>query len=89
MRYLLDTNIIAEPTKPQPEKRVLNLLAQCGSEAAISAITWYELWFGVERLIPSRKRQKLVTYLQDLGTMNYPNFNHAPTLSNRYEDSCQ
>jgi predicted nucleic acid-binding protein len=34
MRYLLDTNIIAEPTKPQPQ--VLERLAQFASERQLN-----------------------------------------------------
>jgi tRNA(fMet)-specific endonuclease VapC len=37
MRYLLDTNIIAEPTKPQPNPTVANRIAQYYSEVAIAS----------------------------------------------------
>jgi tRNA(fMet)-specific endonuclease VapC len=66
MRYLLDTNIIAEPTKPQPNQQVVTYLAQRSEEVAISSVSWHELWFGVERLPSSRKQQNLREYLQNL-----------------------
>jgi tRNA(fMet)-specific endonuclease VapC len=59
MLYLLDTNIIAEPTKPQPNQNVLDRLTQNTEAVAISAVSWHELWFGVDRLPPSRKQQNL------------------------------
>jgi predicted nucleic acid-binding protein len=39
MRYLLDTNIIAEPTKPQPNQQVLDRIAQFEGEVANSSVT--------------------------------------------------
>jgi tRNA(fMet)-specific endonuclease VapC len=41
MRYLLDTNIIAEPTKPQPNQQVLDRIAQFEGEIAIFSVTWH------------------------------------------------
>jgi tRNA(fMet)-specific endonuclease VapC len=72
MRYLLDTNIIAEPTQPQPHQQVLDRLTSFEAESAISAVTWHELWFGIERLVPSRRRQNLEEYRQNLVTANLP-----------------
>jgi tRNA(fMet)-specific endonuclease VapC len=78
MRYLLDTNIIAEPTKPQPNQKVLDRLTQFEGEVAISSVTWHELWFGTERLAPSRRRQNLEDYLQNLVTANLPILSYTP-----------
>lgn len=72
MRYLLDTNIIAEPTKAKPNPQVLDRLNQSAEEVAISSISWHELWFGIERLLPSRKRQNLEDYLESLVSANLP-----------------
>ena len=72
MRYLLDTNIIAEPTKPQPVQPVIDRLTQFGGDLAISSVTWHELWFGIERLPISQKRQNLTDYLQNLISANLP-----------------
>jgi tRNA(fMet)-specific endonuclease VapC len=41
MRYLLDTDIIAEPTKPQPNQQVLDRIAQFEGEIAIFSVTWH------------------------------------------------
>ncbi len=78
MRYLLDTNIIAEPAKPQPNQQVLDRIAQFEGEIAISSVTWHELWFGTERLVPSRRRQNLEEYLQNLVAIDLPIFSYTP-----------
>jgi tRNA(fMet)-specific endonuclease VapC len=78
MRYLLDTNIIAEPTKPQPYQPVLDRLIQFNHEIAISSVTWHELWFGTERLPVSRRRQNLEDYLQSLINVNLPVLSYTP-----------
>jgi tRNA(fMet)-specific endonuclease VapC len=78
MRYLLDTNIIAEPTKPQPNQQVLDKLTQLAGEVAISSVTWHELWFGAERLVPSRRRQNLEDYFQTLVEANLPILAYTP-----------
>jgi tRNA(fMet)-specific endonuclease VapC len=72
MRYLLDTNIIAEPTKLQPNTNVLDALTRHAGEIAISSVSWHELWFGTERLPPSRRRQTLETYLNNLTATGMP-----------------
>jgi tRNA(fMet)-specific endonuclease VapC len=72
MRYLLDTNIIAEPTKPQPNPTVANRIAQHYPEVVISSVSWHELWFGTERLPISRRRQNLEQYLNELIDINMP-----------------
>lgn len=72
MRYLLDTNVIAESTKPQPNQQVLNRFTQLAEEVAISSVSWHKLWFGVDRLPPSRKRQNLEEYLHNLLAADLP-----------------
>jgi tRNA(fMet)-specific endonuclease VapC len=81
MRYLLDTNIIAEPTKPEPNQQVLDRLTSFETESAISSVTWHELWFGTERLAPSRRRQNLEDYLQNLVTVNLPILPYTPSAA--------
>ena len=53
MRYLLDTNIIAEPTKPQPNPTVANRIAQHYSIDINMPILPYTTeaarWFATER----------------------------------------
>jgi tRNA(fMet)-specific endonuclease VapC len=63
LRYLLDTNVISEPLRPQPNPRTLEHLRQHGHEIAIAAIVWHELWYGCERLPPSSRRNAIEHYL--------------------------
>ena len=72
MRYLLDTNIIAEPTKLQPNLNVINALTHYAEDLAISAVSWHELWFGTDRLPPSHKRTISETYLINLANTRIP-----------------
>ena len=64
LKYLLDTNIISEPLRPQPNPHVLANLQRYQQEIAIASIVWHELWFGCLRLVPSRRRTAVETYLQ-------------------------
>lgn len=59
--YLLDTNIVSEPTKKIPDESVLVQLESKSHLSAISSITWAELLYGIENL-PAGKRR---TNVQD------------------------
>jgi tRNA(fMet)-specific endonuclease VapC len=66
LRYLLDTNIISEPARPQPHPGILQRLRQHDGEIALAASVWHELWFGCQRLPQSQKRTRIEDYLQTL-----------------------
>ena len=66
--YLLDTNIISEPTKKIPNKNVLKKLQQYNGQYAISSITWHELNYGVDRMAKDKRKQLLQQYLHILET---------------------
>jgi tRNA(fMet)-specific endonuclease VapC len=70
--YLLDTNVISEPLRPQPDQRVLNRLRQHQSTIAISAIVWHELLFGCARLPVSARRTTIERYLQQVIAPSLP-----------------
>ena len=63
LRFLLDTNILSEPTKPRPHPVVLRRIAAHETEIATAAPVWHELLFGCGRLPPSRRRRRLEEYL--------------------------
>jgi tRNA(fMet)-specific endonuclease VapC len=63
LRYLLDTNIISEPFKLQPDPNVLAKLQEYAGEMAIASVTWHELKYGFYRMPESRRKQQLNTYL--------------------------
>lgn len=66
LRYLLDTNVISEPLRPQPDPNTLARLRQYQSEVAIAAVVWHELWYGCERLPPSTRRDRITNYLNQV-----------------------
>lgn len=63
-RFLLDTNVVSEPLKPQPNSKVLRLLSIHGGAVAIAAVTYHEMKYGCLKLPASQKRQRLEIYLQ-------------------------
>jgi tRNA(fMet)-specific endonuclease VapC len=66
--YLLDTNVVSELTKPQPDAAVVLRLRQRESECAISAITLEELAFGGARLQSPQRRTWFTEWLAGLST---------------------
>ncbi len=64
--YLLDTHIISEPTKKQPNQNVLQKLKQHNGQYAISSITWHELNYGVDRMPIGKRKSLLQQYLHTL-----------------------
>lgn len=63
LTYLLDTNVISEPVKPNANSRVLKAMEHHKNSIAIAAPVWHELNYGCARLPVSRKRNNLVDYL--------------------------
>lgn len=64
--YLLDTNVVSELTKPQPDATVVLTFRQRESECAISAITLEELAFGGARLQSPLRRAWFAEWLAGL-----------------------
>lgn len=70
-RFLLDANVLSEVWKPRPRTRVLERLAAVEGEAAMPAVVWQELRYGVERLPHGRRRDDLSDNLDDVETRIY------------------
>ena len=70
--YLLDTNVVSEPLRPEPSEGVVRKLRIHGEESAIPAPVWHELRFGCARLPPSRRRDTLERYLEDVVLASFP-----------------
>lgn len=71
-RYLLDTNIISEPLKLQPNPLIISRLQQYQGEIAIASVTWHELLFGCYRLPTSKRRERIEQYLKKIVEPNIP-----------------
>ena len=79
MKYLLDTNIVSEPLRPEPRYGVLKRLRMHQEEIAIPSVVWHELRFGMERLPPSHRRLAIERYLDQvvLATMPILDYDRA------------
>ncbi len=65
-RYLIDTNILSEPLKPEPNPKLIAKMQRHTDEIAIAAITWHEIRFGCDLLPPSRRRKHIEAYLKNV-----------------------
>jgi toxin FitB len=59
VRYLVDANILSEPTKPAPAAKVLQWLRDNEREIAVDPIILGEVRFGILLLPKSNRRTKL------------------------------
>jgi tRNA(fMet)-specific endonuclease VapC len=70
--FLLDTNIISEPLRLQPNPTIIAMLQQYQGEVSIASVTWHELLFGCYRLPASRRRERIEQYLKKIVKPNIP-----------------
>ena len=66
LKYLLDTNIVSEPLRPKPQHGIVRKLRRHQDEIAIPSIVWHELQYGAARLPPSRRRDAIARYLDEV-----------------------
>ena len=59
MRYLVDANVLSEPTKPAPQMRIVEWLRKNEREIAVDPIILGEVRFGILVLPPAKRRAKL------------------------------
>lgn len=64
--YLLDTNILSEPAKKNPDGKVMQRLEEHDGQFATSAIVWHELNYGCASLPNSKRKSELQSYLSML-----------------------
>ncbi len=64
-KCLLDTDILSEPLKPQPNAFVLSRLKMHEDEIATASPVWHELHFGCKRLPNSKKRERIESFLME------------------------
>ncbi len=70
--YLLDTNIISQVTKPNPNEVLISNLELHSLNCCISSIIWFELKNGIELLEEGRKKDKLRSFLYDYVKPSFP-----------------
>jgi tRNA(fMet)-specific endonuclease VapC len=66
LRFLLDTNVLSEPLKPHPSRKVLERITAHAAELATASLVWHELRFGCARLPDSSRRRAVEDYLRDV-----------------------
>lgn len=60
--YLLDTNIISEPSKPMPNKNVVNKILANIEHSCISSVVWAEILSGIKSLPEGKRKDYLFDY---------------------------
>ena len=66
MNYLLDTNVVSEWTKPQPDAGVIKWLAEADEDRVfLSAVTLAEVRYGIELLPKGARRDRLSNWLRN------------------------
>ncbi|TAM85933.1 type II toxin-antitoxin system VapC family toxin [bacterium] len=64
MRFLLDTNVVAEWVKPRPAPTVAQWLADVDEDRVfLSAVSIAEISRGIESMSAGRRRERLATWL--------------------------
>ena len=59
MKYVLDTNIISEIAKPQPNDNTINWIQDHTDDVAITAVSLEELYYGISIMPEGKKKLKL------------------------------
>jgi predicted nucleic acid-binding protein len=63
--YLVDANVLCEPTKPVPETAVVEWLRRNEREIAVDPIILGEVRFGIHLLPAGRRRQQLDRWFRE------------------------
>lgn len=64
MTFLVDANILSEPTKPEPSSRVVAWLRRHERELAVDPIVLGEIRFGIYLLPLGQRRRRLERWFQ-------------------------
>lgn len=71
-RFLLDTNVLSEPLAPKPDAATLRRLGERSPESVTAAPVVHELRFGASLLEPSRRRDAIERYIDDVVLRLFP-----------------
>ncbi len=69
--YLLDTNVISEITKPNPNRNVVKKVIENKHISTIASVTFEEMLYGVKRLPASKKQSDLLSFNINFIQANY------------------
>ncbi len=72
MKYLLDTNILSQFTKPQPDDAIMQWLMTADTDSLwLSTITLFEIRVGIEALPAGKRKQALARWLDEDVQLEY------------------
>jgi toxin FitB len=66
MTFLVDANVLSEPTKPAPSSKVIDWLSANERTLVVDSIILGELCIGILALAPGRKRRQLEQWFDAL-----------------------
>ncbi len=66
LAYLIDTNILSEPMKPDANPQVLALWERHGPRVRTASVVIHEMRHGIAKLPESRRKTNLSEYLHRL-----------------------
>lgn len=72
LKYLLDTNILSELARPQPNPQVVEKMRQYSGHYGTAVTAWHEINYGVQRMPDSVRRRHYQSYLDTLETAGLP-----------------
>jgi hypothetical protein len=65
VKYLLDTNVVSEWTRPKPSPNLVTWLAEADEDRLhISVVTFAEIRYGIEKMATGRRRDALAAWLE-------------------------
>lgn len=76
LKFLLDTNILSEAKRPQPNSNVMTKLELNQGQIATATVVIHELFYGCFRLPQSKKRQDLENYIKNVILTNLSLFDY-------------
>jgi predicted nucleic acid-binding protein len=66
VNFLLDTNVVSEWTKPQPDRNLVAWLLDADEDRLyLSVVSFAEIRHGIELLPPGRRRERLAGWLEN------------------------
>jgi predicted nucleic acid-binding protein len=65
MTFLVDANVLSEPTKPLPEPKVVDWLRRNEREMVVNPIILGEIRFGIEQMPAGRRRQRFEDWFNE------------------------
>lgn len=84
--YLLDTNIVSEPSKPLPNKNVLQKIADNLEYSCISSVTWAETLSGINTIPDGKRKTCLFDYFIESVQKQFEILPFDASAANIYSD---